>query len=172
MPVITLLTKGKEAKFIPKSGWFFWLTWLIFGIIILGTIFSLSYKKSLQQKISIIDKELQSLKSKEEIAKVKEIKDFHGQLKNLKTILNNHVYSSKIIELIEKFTHPKIYWTNLNLLTEKSILTLSGRTASFSDLANQIASLQNNEKIKKLDLSGISINKDNIIDFNLSLELK
>lgn len=175
MPIITLLPKDKEERTASplQIRWLFWTTWLIFIAVILGTIFIFLYKNALDEKISAAQKELKNLQSKEKINQIKELTDFSDQLKNLKTILNNHSNTTKIFSLVEEATHPKVYWTNLNFMTETSTIILAGKAANFDVLSNQLTSLQQNNNIKNSELTGISIdNKNKLITFNVTLELK
>lgn len=175
MPIITLLTKDKEERTTSplQIKWLFWITWIIFIIIILGTMFIFLYQNTLTQKISASQTGLKNLQSEKRINEIKELTNFSDQLKNLKTILNNHTNTFKVFSIIEEATHPKVYWTDFSFISEASTVTLSGKAANFNVLSNQLASLRQNNKIKTSELGGMTIdNKNKLIDFNLTLELK
>lgn len=175
MPIITLIPKEKET--MPSSRlklrWFFWFSLLVFLAILSSYAFIFIYKKSLQEKISQAEEQLKNIRTEETFSQIKELTIFNSQLQNLEYLLNNKIYASKTLELVEEITHPRVYWEKIDFQPEKSSLNLGGNAADLYVLANQLASLRINNQIKKADLRGISVNsEDNSVNFNLYMELK
>jgi len=87
-------------------------------------------------------------------------------------LIDRHLFSSKVFEIIEKSTHPQVWFTEFDLDSREKTIALSGETQSFETLGQQIFIMRNEEAISSVELEDLTINADGRVEFNISLTLK
>jgi len=148
---------------------------VIFGYFILGSL----QKKADQQLGELKNKiaQTETLERKELktnlLIKKKKIDDFS-------LIMNKHRLASPFFLFIEKVTHPKVWFSDINLDLTKGSIGLSGSTENFITLGQQVTILKTidesikgiiGQKIFEVDLSKISTEKGGKVGFTINLFL-
>jgi len=168
---IELIPKPKTGKTpfnLVKFG--FYLS-IIFLILSTASYFLLS---NFQKKASEISKDLEiqisSQIGSEEESKITELKEWRPKIEDYGVLLNQHQISSNIFLLLEKLTYPKVWFTDFSLNSKTQTLQLQGIAESFKVLGDQLSIFKNDENIKKIDLTNVSLGEEGI-DFSFDISL-
>lgn len=143
---------------------------LIFAILVYGGLFF--YGRSLNNQSNELQKNLEDLNKKRDIAFEKEVISLEKTLKSLKTALKNHIYWSALFAKFEKLTVPQVSFSKFNgeLKDDGSpSLLLKGKTSGYSYLAKQMVVLANDPLVSDIKVVGISLGTEGGIDFSLSI---
>jgi Tfp pilus assembly protein PilN len=149
---------------------------LYFGIFLLiGLIigyFTLNYfiEKS-ERKLQQTNEAITKAKSPERIILEEELKSLRAKIEDFTPLLLNHQKSSNFFDFLEKNTHPKVFFTKLDLDTEGNHVGLSGQTDDFQILGQQLLIFQKTEFLQGLKLSKVEINKEGKVEFTFDLSL-
>ena len=136
------------------------------GIIWFGLLF---YKNSLDKKLESTKQQTESLSERENKEIQTKILALEKNLKNVKNLLSQHIYSSKLFDLLEKLTLPQVRWTDFNLKIESGLLSLKGQANNYSTLAKQILIFQEEPSFKEVNTSGISLGQLGGVKFNMEI---
>ena len=161
-------------KAVSLSRWvnilfYFSLTLLVFCIayfFILGN----SIKKS-QKALTDFKDSLLSGKTSERISLEKEVLKYQKKTEDFSKIAGEHLETSKVFDLLQKNSHPKVWFSQFNLDSKGNQIDLSGETQSFESLGQQFLIFQGEDFIESVNLEKVSISKEGKIGFSLSLSL-
>ena len=128
------------------------------------------YQKDLQGNLDNIGQEIKFLDTKRAPDTEEEIVDLDKKLSLLKTVFQNHTYWSNVFKKIESLVIPEAYLFDAGLLLGESGVdfTFSANIGTYTNLARQILSFQEDLQLIKVDISGISLEEEGGIKFNLS----
>lgn len=62
----------------------------------------------------------------------------YSQIVNVKSLADNHLFTSNTLSLLERITHPRIYFTNMTVKGKERELVVDGVAESFSVLSEQL----------------------------------
>jgi len=163
-------------KEVPKlPGWLNILFYfsLILLVSAIASYFSLnnSLKKS-QEELSNLELLLLQEITFEKFNLEKEIFKDKSKIEDFSYLIDQHLESSKIFNILEKISHPKVWFLNFDLNSQKGVLELSGEAQNFESLGQQILILNEEKSIKDTNLKNISITKEGKVGFNISLSLE
>ena len=168
------------VEIIPKSfeeipAWqrilLYFLIFLLIAIVVGYFVLNNAKRKSeeylitLEQRIS--GEITSSTKEFEE-----EVLGHKNKIRDLSSLLNNHILATKFFEFIEKKTHPDIFFSEVGISLRDSKVNLSGVSKTFLYLGQQISIFKKSDLVKDLQLSEISINKEGEIAFRFDILLK
>ena len=167
------------VKIIPKPvtklpSWQNIIFYFSFGFILLVILsyFVLDiYLDKAEAKLEDLEKEWEETKTEEQIALEDELSAYEKKIESFSTLINQHVFSSRVFEFIEENTHPEVWFSDLTLDPIKKEVDLSGDTENFVTLHQQVQILKANPSVKNLNLSQIAIGKEGRIDFSFNLIL-
>ena len=156
----------KEASKWQKTLFYFSI------LIFLGAIFSYPVLVSLQKKSKITLQDLEDSLSKTKTSQTtlleRELLIYQRKIKDFSLILNEHIFTSKFFEFLEKKSLPKVFFSKIDLDSRGSNVSLSGETDSFLTLGQQLSVFENEPLIKGEALSQFSIGKEGEIVFSLN----
>jgi len=105
----------------------------------------------------------------------KEISTWDKKIKDYNLLFSSHGQPSNIFALLEKLTHPKVWWKDFAFesisLNTVSSVKLTGTADSFISLQQQILILEKENFVKKINLSRVSLSKTGQVDFGLEVSL-
>lgn len=162
-----------EAENLPV-GWpwrFFMVSFVIFLMAILvylGLIFG--YQPFLSNQIAQKDQEISQRAasvSKEDQDKFIQI---YSKIINIKSLIDNHVFSANALSMLEKVTHPKVYFTGLSMKTMDREMELDGVAESFSAISEQLEIFAQTKGIERYSLTQSQLSGD-VVQFKVSLKL-
>ena len=146
---------------------------LIICFLTIGVAIGLNYFNNLQnKKLQNLTAQFESLRADFPVAQEKEIATFEKKLTNLRALLNNHVYFSNVLNILEKLTHPQVYYTDLSYTTEKNTITLSGVAKTQQILSEAVNGFINDpQEIQMVVLKNVKANTNGTVNFNLDIIL-
>lgn len=162
-----------EAENLPV-GWpwrFFMVSFIIFLmsiLVYLGLVFG--YEPYLAGQIAQKDTEIEqraATVSKEDQDRFIQI---YSKVINIKSLIDNHLFSSNVLLMLEKATHPKIYYTGLSLKMLDRELELDGAAESFSALSEQLEAFAQTKGVERYSLTQSQLSGDTV-QFKVSLKL-
>ena len=172
----SLEESGKKTIFFFSSlfsGRFLFILSLILLIgVILGCLGLWGYQISLKNNLKQISQEIDTLQAQRDFELEKKLSKINKSASALKTILNKRVFPLRFFKMIEELTLPQVRFTNLRMDFSKGELSLGVEAVSYTVLAKQMKVFQEDERIKKIEVSGVDLNRDGrvVSQFNLSLE--
>jgi len=79
-----------------------------------------------------------------------------AQLKNVRTLLANHVYSSAFLDSVSAVTPTKVAFQNINGSTSDDKLHVEGLAQSYQDVGRLLLSLSTSNKFKEVKLRSVT----------------
>jgi hypothetical protein len=152
----------------------FWLKILFYILIALLLAIILSYfilghlqKKSLTA-LQNLEEEIAKEKTPQKIAEEEEILSYQKKINNFARILDHHLITSKFFNFLEKNSHPRIWFSKINLSPGEQLAVVSGRAETFPVLGQQLQIFKKETLIKNATLSEISLGEKGEIEFTLT----
>jgi hypothetical protein len=165
------------VEIIPKSfeeipAWqrilLYFLIFLIIAIII-GYFLLGDLQKKSEDYLSSLEQRL-SEEGAPQIANLEEeILGYKKRIEDFSLLFENHILSKKFFEFIEEKTHPKVFFSENILTPENLSVKFFGLTDSFLSLGQQLAIFREDELVKDVTLSDVSIGKKGGVEFNLNI---
>ncbi|MFZ5559667.1 MAG: hypothetical protein ACOZAL_02655 [Patescibacteria group bacterium] len=161
--------KKEGFKIIFSKATLIILTLIILSLLFYGGL--LLYQKNLKNDWNNIKEEIRTLNSKRNPKIEKSMIDLDKKISDLKTLFENHLYWSSLFKKIEELTIPEVYFSQakFNLSGVALELNLEGNTSTYTNLARQILSFQEDSFVKRTQVSGISLDEKTGLKFNLSI---
>ncbi len=154
-----------------------WQRVLLYVLMFLVIVLIISYflLANLAERSSTYNQELEIKITQERTAQRISLEEESFEQKNkIETIypfLEAHTLNSKFFEFLESKTHPRIFFSKLNLNTKESKAILTGTTDSFSTLHQQLSVFNQDSLVEDFFLTTASLNKQGVVDFNLEIFL-
>jgi len=166
-------------EIIPKkvakvSAWQNYLLYFIIVLLLSSIIgyFGLRYFiKNSDQRLKEIEEEIGKAKSPERKALEDRLNSLSAKIDDFSPLLLNHQKSSNFFNFLEENTHPKVFFTKLNLDTKGNLIELSGQTDDFLTLGQQLLIFQKSEFVQNLKLSKVGISKEGKVEFTFNFSL-
>jgi hypothetical protein len=172
-----------KAKELPPTWPKGLLTFVVvIFLLTLGGYFALNYWNQNQvSKLNLLESEFLSIRNSFALEDEEEVILFEKKLKSLTLLLNNHIYFSNALMLLENLTHPDVYYTSLDFSTEKNVIDLNGIAKNQAVLSEAVSGLVNDsQRIKAVVVksmqeereAGGKDSKDKRVTFTLSVYLQ
>ena len=151
-----------------------WRLFLLSFFVLLATFsfyvgLRFGYNPYLNSKIEEKKSELKALGVSEREKEI--LGEASSLLENLRGLLSDHVFASKLFPFLEKITNQKVYFENADINIAGKEVVLSGITESFSVLAEQLEAFNQAEGIERYSVADVEAN-GNIVNFRVTLKLK
>ena len=130
-----------------------------------------NFIKNSQKILQELGETLAREKTGSQLLLEEEVFNYQKKIADFSQLLQSHLFTSKTLGLLERNSHPKIWFSQYNLDSTKGILALSGEAEDFSVLGQQLLIFKKEPLIKGLDLSNISVGKKGRVEFTLNLSL-
>ena len=131
-------------------------------------LFLAGYKSVTESQIENLDREIQDTVATLSASEVERVLTLDKQIKTLRNLLPQHVYSSIIFSTLEQNTNPAIVFNSLSFNSNNFQLNLTGNSPSLEDIATQAAAFGNINGIKEVKISDINQTGSN---YNFKLEI-
>lgn len=152
-----------------------WLKILFYILIALLLAAVLSYfildhfqKKSLTAFYNL-EEEIREEKTPQKIALELEILSYQKKINDFALIFDYHLIASKFFSFLEKTSHPRIWFSKINLNPGEALAVVSGRAETFLVLGQQLQILKKEALVKNASLTKISLGEKGEIEFTLTL---
>jgi hypothetical protein len=159
------ISSGMPRRFI----FFSFLLLLIAVLIYLGL--TLGYKPALNNSIGKLKSELESLSNKINPAQQENLIAISSQVSNIKDLLADHVFASKLFLLLEKNTHKNVAYRSLETDILGRELTIDGVAGSYNDLVAQLTIYEKADGIEKVLLQSSKL-EGKVVSFRVILTIK
>jgi len=133
-------------------------------------LFLAGYKSVTESQIENLDREIQDTVATLSASEVERVLILDKQIKTLRNLLPQHVYSSRIFLTLEQNTNPAIVFNSLSFDSTNYKLDLTGNSPSLEDIATQAAAFGNIVGIKEVKISDINQTGSGY-DFKLEITL-
>ncbi len=164
-------------QFAPENlavGWpwrFFTVSFVVFLaslLAYLGLVFG--YEPFLTNQISAKDQEIAQRVASVPKADQDKFIQIYSQIINVKSLVDSHIFSSNALALLESATHPRVYFTSLNMKVSDRELDLDGVAESFPVLSEQLQIFAQTPGIENYSLIQSQLN-GTAVQFKASLKL-
>ena len=91
------------------------------------------------------------------------------RLRTMSILLNRHTFTSNLFKLLETDIHPQVRFTSFNLTTNSRKIDMAGEASSYTALSKQIALLERNPQIEKVEFGGLAFGQNNLITFRMTI---
>lgn len=122
------------------------------------------------QTFKDLDEKLIKLKTPEELNLEKEVLDYSKKIKDFSILIDSHLAASNFFKILERITHPKVWFNDIELRTKEARVSLSGEAEDFLTLGQQLLIFEKEKEIQDLELSKVFLAEERIkFELNLSL---
>jgi len=141
-------------------------------ITVIGIYVGMSiYVGILEGGIEDIKRESEEIQVQRDTEAEEEVINFDQRIERISSLLDSHVHSTKLFDFIEDNTHPRVQFTAFSFGSTENLIFMSGVTANYVTLGEQIISLQQKEQISSLTLSDVALIKSGQVGFSVTFEV-
>ena len=150
-----------------------WLALTIgFLLLVILIYFGLTgYKSNLIKERGDLEERLVQLTNQRDPEIEANFMELKTGIEDLRKVLENRLYSSKIFELLEEITLPQVQFTDLDADLSQAKLILKVEAVDYLTLAKQVVVFEQDSRIKKIDLSEIGLETSGRVASDLRIEL-
>lgn len=167
--------KSSLAGFLNK---FFFRTnlWLVlsiaFLILVILVCFGLwGYKENLAEEKANLGNQLAQLNKQRDLELEANFSGLKEGVEDLKKVLKNSVYPSRLLKMLEELTLPQVQFTSLDVDFTQAALNLDAESANYTTLAKQIIAFEEDERIEEVDVSGVGLDMAGRVKSALDIEV-
>jgi hypothetical protein len=157
-------TPGWSGQLLIFSGTVF----IVCLFIYLGLAFG--YQSYLQSEVNKLQDQIQVFGQQIPVEEQAKLIDFYSQIANLRSLISNHVISSRAFSWLEKNIQVSAYVSGFSLDVSASKLTISIRAKTITDFLQQIAIFENLPGIDSFDFGGITFG-DGWLQFGANIKM-
>ena len=142
-------------------------------ILLVGVGVGLMFlSKNLAKKSSDLDSQNMALQNQldQEQAQIANAKTFQAQLSNVRTLVQNHVYLTPLLEEVGKVTYTKAQYVTLDV-TSTGTVHLEGRVSDYASLAKLILGLNTSSNFKNVRLLSVTPSAGQVNAFLFAIDL-
>ncbi len=163
----------EEIRSRNSNGLLFYVGFLIFLLVLAaygGLIFLNRAQQSAQEEIlAQINQKRQELRPE----LVQQIFSLETRFKSMQSLIQKHTFPSRTFTWLEQRTHPRVAFSAFAFDNTVHKLALTGTADSLVSLNQQIAILQRDPNIEKVDFGGLSFKKEQgNVGFNATVVFK
>lgn len=167
--------KVSAAGFLDKlaSKTNLWLALTVgFLLLVILIYFGLAgYKSNLIEERGNLEERLVQLTNQRDLEIEANFMELKTGIEDLRKVLENRLYSSKIFELLEEITLPQVQFTDLDADLSQAKLILKAEAVDYLTLAKQVVVFEQDLRIKKVDLSEVGLETSGRVASDLRVEL-
>lgn len=115
---------------------------------------------------------IEQIKQKEDDLRPKLLDEIFSLQKKIKTvsgILSLHPFSSNTFALIERNTHPYVRFDSYSFSPKGRKINLKGEAADYGVIARQIAFLEGDQQIDKVEFGGLALKENRRVTFVMTI---
>lgn len=124
-----------------------------------------------EEKLHELDGKLEEIQKPEKLELESKVVGYKQKIDEVNPYVDNHIVTSKAFVLLEDLTHPQVFFRETYIHPLDDEVKLSGVTNSFISLGQQLNILQEDDSVREVKLSSVSINDKNEIEFGLGVYL-
>ena len=125
-----------------------------------------------KNNLASIESEISQVMTPEKVTLEREVLFSKGEIDRFANLVNQHLETSAIFGIVQRVTHPKVWFSKFDLDSRQKTFQLTGETENFESLGQQVLIMRNEEAISIINLDTVSTTRDGRVGFVLSLALK
>lgn len=130
--------------------------------------------KNIENSIMNVSAEIEQMEKNNE-----KINEFSKNMKVVKEVLDNHIFTSRAFEFLEKNTLKEVYYSEAQIDAIKNTLSLVAYAGNYATLSKQVLYWQGLEEVELVEVSGVEAvegggedEEENLgVSFNINLHL-
>lgn len=166
-------------EIIPKttrkiSGWqniAFYPSLALLMVVVLGYLTLIYFENKALVTVQDLEEKIYEVGTYEEKIQEAEIFKQKRTIDDFAILLKEHQKPSGFFKFLEEISHPKSWFSELNLKLDEFKLTIHGQAPNFQVLGQQLSIFQAQDLIQDVNLSNLSLNKEGGTDFTFELSL-
>ena len=166
------VTSRNRFDFERSGSWFFFVSIFIFILALGGLGILMLLNKS---RAATRDEIIAQNQSKEESLRpelLQQVSVLEKRLKNVRTLLGTHGFTSNVIKVLEQDTHPQVRFSNFVFAVDSRKVDMSGEASSYSVLSSQIGIFERDSQVERVDFGGLSTADAKFVGFKISITFK
>lgn len=159
--------KPVQIPFWQKA--LFYVSFVFLALSVFALLFIYSFSKKTALRADELNRELANPRTGEEINLEKEILRARQELAAFALLSGQRKPISRVFVILEKITHPQVFFSVVNLVAEDNKIRLSGKTDNFQVLGQQNFLFKGENSVKEVNLVKVGIGKEGGIDFDFEI---
>lgn len=159
------------AQFMQMRSWTaVFIGFLVLSLLIYGGF--LGYKNYLDQDIGNLQKTIDELSSQRDRGLEKNIQLLAKQAGNIKTILKNHFYWSKLFAVFERLVGSQVYFLSFGGKVDSGgagAISLEGRTIRYGEAAKELRLFLDEPFFKDVKISTVNLD-EGAVHFSVNID--
>lgn len=164
---VSTLTEAKSyiVDFLPALA--------VLGIVVAIYIGTSIWYSGLQAQYDEIETEKSSLLNITKNSQTPELQSFVSRARALKSVIDNHVFSSEVFKPFEESVHPQVIITSMELSVVNKKMSLQGKAPDFETLGEQFL-IWKDESIVFNEVTLISFERgeEGVVEFGMEFDIK
>ena len=139
-------------------------------IIALGSYFALnSFAQKANERLTSLRSSISEIMTPDKSSTEEKVLTAKAKIDAVSRLIEDHLRGSKAFTIIERTTHPKVWFEKFDFDAEQKTLKLSGQTENYEILGQQFMIMENEKTIQKVVLETITKDQEGKVNFNLNL---
>ena len=98
-----------------------------------------------------------------------EIFSLQKKIKTISGILSSHSFAGNTFSLIERNTHPRVKFDSYSFSPKDRKISLKGEAGDYGVIARQIAFLEGDQHIDKVEFGGLALKENRRVTFTMTI---
>lgn len=163
-PPPEVLPSHAPKKFLYFSGLVFMVTLLLYSGLSFG------YVSFLESSISKMEGEIETLSLQVSSEQQKELAQLYSQIKNLQTVLGEHVETTGLFAFFERNTDPKVVYQDVTVSIPDNQVSVEGAAESYDALVSQLAIYEKAPEVTRMLLESSNF-ESGVVRFKIVLNM-
>ena len=161
----SIRSPGWSSRILMLAGTIFFASIAIYLGVVLG------YRPFLVGQLKEVEEEITRLEVQIPPADQEAIITFHSQLLNVRRLLVEQRFPSRVFPLLEENTEVDVYFTKATLDLAKNRLELEGKAKTMDDVVAQLAAFRAVPEVRQVVFEGAARGSDGLWNFSANLSL-
>ncbi len=144
---------------------------IVFIILVLISLGLWGYRLSLQSQEKQLSQEIEQLQGQRNLTLEGDFKEIKKGIDNLKKLLADHIYPTRIFDMIEDLVLPEVYFTQVQVDLIEGKLDLKANAKDYTTLAKQIVVLGDDSRISDIEVNSADMDQSGQVASDLILSL-
>lgn len=103
---------------------------------------------------------------------VKQIFLLDQRLRNLRSLLAGHIFSSHVLKILEEDTLPRVRFLSFGLDVTSRKIDMTAEAVNYATVAQQIGVLEQDPRVERVEFGGLSAGVNSLAGFKVTVTLK
>ena len=130
------------------------------------------YRRSLSQTLVSWEEQVRAQESELRPELLNQLLQLSATVSSVRELLQNHIYLSNLLRLLEDVTRPDVIFSNLNYSSESRVAELNGSAANYGAVAQQLSLLDGHREVESVSFGGLSLGERGRVNFKIAFIVK